>query len=90
MIGEIGGSGEEEAARFIKEQMSKPVYYFIAGRTAPAGRRLGHAGAIIEGGSGTHESKIQALKAAGVTLVENLSEIGRTVASQERDLALRS
>src|SRR5262245_52881310 len=77
MIGEIGGSGEEEAARFIQERMSKPVYSFIAGRTAPAGRRMGHAGAIIEGGSGTHESKVAALKAAGVSLVENLSEIGK-------------
>jgi succinyl-CoA synthetase alpha subunit len=86
MIGEIGGSGEEEAARFIQEKMSKPVFSFIAGRTAPAGRRMGHAGAIIEGGSGTHESKIKALAGAGVTVVENLSEIGRTVASREQEL----
>ena len=90
MIGEIGGSGEEEAARFIQERMSKPVYSFVAGSTAPEGRRMGHAGAIIEGGSGTHESKIRALREAGVTIVENLSEIGQTVAQKEQDLVLRS
>ena len=80
MIGEIGGSGEEEAARFVKERMTKPVFGFIAGRTAPEGRRMGHAGAIIEGGSGTHASKVKALREAGITGVENLSEIGPTVA----------
>jgi succinyl-CoA synthetase alpha subunit len=80
MIGEIGGSGEEEAARFAKDHMSKPVFGFVAGRTAPPGRRMGHAGAIVEGGAGTHEAKIAAFKAAGITVVENLSEIGSTVA----------
>ncbi len=80
LIGEIGGSSEEEAARFIKDKMSKPVLAFIAGRTAPPGRRMGHAGAIIEGGSGTHASKVRALREAGATLVDNLSEIGPTVA----------
>jgi len=81
MIGEIGGSAEEDAARFIKRGMTKPVFAFVAGKTAPAGRRMGHAGAIVEGSSGTHESKITALKKAGVTVVENLSNMGSTVAA---------
>lgn len=80
MIGEIGGSGEEEAARFFKEKMTKPVYGFIAGKAAPEGRRMGHAGAIVEGGAGTHASKVKAMREAGITVVENLSEIGETVA----------
>jgi len=87
MIGEIGGSAEEEAARFFKEKMSKPVFGFIAGKAAPEGRRMGHAGAIIEGGSGTHASKIKALREAGITVVENLSEIGETVVKSRRPLA---
>jgi len=89
LIGEIGGGSEEEAAAFIKEGMSKPVYAFIAGGTASPGRRMGHAGAIIEGGFGTHESKVRALGNAGATVVENLSLIGETVASKERDLVAR-
>ena len=80
LIGEIGGSAEEEAAEFYKKEMSKPVFAFVAGRTAPPGRRMGHAGAIIEGGSGTHASKVKALREAGITVIENLSEIGVTVA----------
>ncbi|MCK4936960.1 MAG: succinate--CoA ligase subunit alpha, partial [Elusimicrobiales bacterium] len=79
MIGEIGGSAEEDAAAFIKEKMDKPVFSFIAGKTAPPGRTMGHAGAIVEGNSGTHALKIEALKNAGVTIVENLSEMGKVV-----------
>ena len=86
LIGEIGGSAEEEAARFFKDHMSKPVFSFIAGKMAPPGRRMGHAGAIIEGGSGTHAAKTQALAAAGITVIENLSEIGATVARHAKEL----
>jgi succinyl-CoA synthetase alpha subunit len=82
MIGEIGGAAEEDAARYIKNAMTKPVFCFVAGKTAPPGRRMGHAGAIVEGGAGTHASKVEALKAAGATVVENLSEIGEVVASK--------
>ena len=81
LIGEIGGTGEEEAAAFFKDKMTKPVFAFIAGRTAPPGRRMGHAGAIIEGGSGTYEAKAAALRAAGVTMIESLSEIGSSIAA---------
>jgi succinyl-CoA synthetase alpha subunit len=87
MIGEIGGTGEEEAARYFKEKMTKPVFGFIAGKAAPEGRTMGHAGAIVEGGSGTHASKIEALRAAGISVVENLSEIGETVVKARRALA---
>ncbi len=82
MIGEIGGSAEEDAAKFIKENVKKPVFAFIAGKTAPPGRRMGHAGAIVEGLSGTHQAKVEALKRAGVEVIENLSEIGKTVAGK--------
>lgn len=79
LIGEIGGSAEQEAAQYIQEEMSKPVFGFIAGRTAPPGRRMGHAGAIVSGGSGTAEAKFEALDAAGATVVKNPALIGETV-----------
>jgi len=79
LIGEIGGSAEEEAAEYIQAHMTKPVFGFIAGRTAPPGRRMGHAGAIVSGGSGTAEAKFAALESAGATVVKNPALIGETV-----------
>ena len=79
MIGEIGGAEEERAAAFVKDHMSKPVVGFIAGRTAPPGKRMGHAGAVISGGSGTAEAKLGALRAAGVTVCDGPHLLGKTM-----------
>lgn len=82
MIGEIGGNAEEIAAAYIQERVKKPVVGFIAGQTAPPGRRMGHAGAIISGGSGKAEDKIAAMKAAGITVCASPAEIGEKVKSR--------
>jgi succinyl-CoA synthetase alpha subunit len=79
IMGEIGGTAEEQAAEFVRQHVTKPVTAFIAGRTAPPGKRMGHAGAIISGGHGTAAEKIAALRAAGISVAESPAEIGQTV-----------
>jgi len=85
LIGEIGGTAEEEAAEYIEGEFNKPVVAFIAGLTAPPGRRMGHAGAIISGGKGKAEDKINALKSHGITVVLNLGQLGKTALQVFKD-----
>ena len=85
MIGEIGGSAEEEAAEFIKNKMSKPVVSYVAGVTAPAGKKMGHAGAIVSGGKGTAAAKMEALQAAGVRVGKNPTEAGELMVEVVRE-----
>ena len=81
MIGEIGGNAEQQAAEFIRGRVRKPVVGFIAGQTAPPGRRMGHAGAIISGGAGTAKEKYEVMAAAGIRCVQSPADIGQTMAA---------
>ena len=80
MMGEIGGTAEEEASQFVQDHVTKPVVGFVAGRTAPPGKRMGHAGAIIAGGKGTAIEKMEAMRAAGIAVAESPADLGRTMA----------
>lgn len=84
LMGEIGGDAEEKAAAYIAEHITKPVYAFIAGRTAPEGRRMGHAGAIVEGNAGTAQGKIDALRAAGVRVADHPDQLAQMVIEDGR------
>jgi succinyl-CoA synthetase alpha subunit len=89
MIGEIGGNAEQEAAAFAAENVSKPIVGFVAGSTAPPGKRMGHAGAIISGGKGTAEEKFEAFKQAGIACANDPSEIGSVLLQALKDAGLR-
>jgi len=89
LIGEIGGNAEQQAAEYIRAHVKKPVVGFIAGQTAPPGRRMGHAGAIISGGSGTAKEKYEAMEAAGIRCVASPADIGSTLAAVLGQLAKR-
>jgi len=87
LIGEIGGTAEEEAAAYIKANVKKPVVAYIAGQTAPPGKRMGHAGAIISGGKGTAQSKIEAFEKAGIKVAKTPSEVAKFVAEASKQVA---
>ena len=89
MIGEIGGTAEEEAAEWVAENMTKPVVGFVAGMTAPPGKRMGHAGAIISGGKGTAAEKVAAMEAAGIRCANDPSEIGAVLLKSLKTAGLR-